>query len=1026
MSNTTSVENLVFGKTAFPKGAEWRKWDLHVHTPYSICQKFGDDTVETWERYISDLEDLPDEFSVIGINDYLFLDGYQRLISEQNDNNRLHNLTLFPVVEFRIEKFSGVEFGRLKRINLHVIFSNKLSVETIQSQFLNTLEQSYTLERGGTWTRAITPESVMELGAQIKSTVPKDKLSDYGSDLMEGFNNLNVKEDRIFAALDKDCFKNRYLVGIGKTEWADLKWTDASIATKKTIINRVNIVFTSAETAEALLKSKAQLTSQGVNDLLLDCSDAHDFSDSANKDRIGKCYTWLKADPSFEGLKQIINEPDGRIFIGDKPPLFDRISKNRTKYIKELTIAQVDSYDGRHGVWFKDISIPLNSELVAIIGNKGSGKSALGDVLALCSNYQPNDKDFSFLTSGKFKKNRLAENFNAILVWESNKQSLMNLGAQPENTELDVKYLPQGQFERLTNEIRTAEEFQREIESVVFSHIPDSEKLGAKSFAELIDRTTSSVNQQLELLKDDVRDINKSIIGLEHKATPAYKAEIENKLAKKREELSALVEPPSVSDPNEDPEKKTKNEAVNKTINELKENIQKLQAAFKAAQDDKKSVFEDLQKLKNAKLEVQQKKTEIDRFIFEKEIALAEFDFDINKLISIAIDFTAIDALILDKEARLTESKKQLGELKSSDDEQSLPAQLEAKEGQLKGEKSKLDAEQQQYQQYLSDRETWQKEKDAIIGSSEKFDTLKYYKQELSYLAESLPADLTAKYESRRKIVGAIFDEKQKVIAVYKDARNRLKSIIEANQDTLKDYSIKVDAALVKKADFNTSFVGFILHNKMGSFYSKDGGEAQLIKMSAEVDFDKKESVIDLLDNIVDTLRHDKRPDQKNTDRAVSDQVKDITGFYEYLFSLEFLENNYQLKQGDKNLEQLSPGERGALLLVFYLLLDNSDIPLIIDQPEDNLDNHSVATILVPFIRTAKENRQIIMVTHNPNLAVVSDAEQVIYVELDKGGNYVFSTISGSIEDKAVNKKIVDVLEGAMPAFNTRKRKYYE
>lgn len=99
---------------------------------------------------------------------------------------------------------------------------------------------------------------------------------------------------------------------------------------------------------------------------------------------------------------------------------------------------------------------------------------------------------------------------------------------------------------------------------------------------------------------------------------------------------------------------------------------------------------------------------------------------------------------------------------------------------------------------------------------------------------------------------------------------------------------------------------------------------------------------------------------------------------------------------------------------------------MVIDQPEDNLDNQSVATILVPFIRVAKKKRQIIMVTHNPNLAVVSDAEQVIYVDLDKEKNYVFSTVSGSIENKAVNKKIVDVLEGAMPAFNTRKRKYYE
>ncbi|MDQ7067548.1 MAG: hypothetical protein Q9M40_06025 [Sulfurimonas sp.] len=82
--------------------------------------------------------------------------------------------------------------------------------------------------------------------------------------------------------------------------------------------------------------------------------------------------------------------------------------------------------------------------------------------------------------------------------------------------------------------------------------------------------------------------------------------------------------------------------------------------------------------------------------------------------------------------------------------------------------------------------------------------------------------------------------------------------------------------------------------------------------------------------------------------------------------------------------EQLSPGERGALVIIFYLLIDKGDIPLIIDQPEDNLDNESVFEYLVPYIKQAKQNRQIIIVTHNPNIAVVSDAEQIIYTEIDK------------------------------------------
>lgn len=130
------------------------------------------------------------------------------------------------------------------------------------------------------------------------------------------------------------------------------------------------------------------------------------------------------------------------------------------------------------------------------------------------------------------------------------------------------------------------------------------------------------------------------------------------------------------------------------------------------------------------------------------------------------------------------------------------------------------------------------------------------------------------------------------------------------------------------------------------------------------------------------------------------------------------------LRLDNKNLESLSPGEKGALLLVFYLMLDQDNIPLIIDQPEDNLDNQSVAKILVEFIKGAKLRRQIILVTHNPNLAIVADAEQVVYTHFDKNQNNTFTAVSGSIEDAEMNKHIVDVLEGTMPAFDKRRLIY--
>ena len=103
------------GQPGHPRGSEWRKWDLHIHTPCSIVENYGGDTDEAWDKFLKDLENLPADFKVIGVNDYLFLDGYRRLLEEKEKNNRLQNIDLLlPVVEFRIQKFAGTDFGPLK------------------------------------------------------------------------------------------------------------------------------------------------------------------------------------------------------------------------------------------------------------------------------------------------------------------------------------------------------------------------------------------------------------------------------------------------------------------------------------------------------------------------------------------------------------------------------------------------------------------------------------------------------------------------------------------------------------------------------------------------------------------------------------------------------------------------------------------------------------------------------------------------------------------------------------------------
>lgn len=187
------------------------------------------------------------------------------------------------------------------------------------------------------------------------------------------------------------------------------------------------------------------------------------------------------------------------------------------------------------------------------------------------------------------------------------------------------------------------------------------------------------------------------------------------------------------------------------------------------------------------------------------------------------------------------------------------------------------------------------------------------------------------------------------------------------------------------------------------------------------------DAVVAFVEKVDDMLHFDRRVEAVNlTELSVVDQLRKGNRpeeLYDFLFGLEYLKPQYSLTYDKQEISQLSPGERGLLLLVFYLLVDKDDIPLVIDQPEENLDNQTIYKILVRCIKTAKQRRQVIMVTHNPNLAVVCDAEQIICATCDKA-NKRFSYISGAIDSPQIKARVIEILEGTEPAFVNRKKKY--
>jgi predicted ATPase len=227
----------------------------------------------------------------------------------------------------------------------------------------------------------------------------------------------------------------------------------------------------------------------------------------------------------------------------------------------------------------------------------------------------------------------------------------------------------------------------------------------------------------------------------------------------------------------------------------------------------------------------------------------------------------------------------------------------------------------------------------------------------------------------------------------------------------------------IRDNNFIESFLNFINQRKTGYFLGNDEGRKRLLDLIEKVNFEDVNECLEFIKNLLDKLNYNDNKQKIN----LSDQLRNsykTTDLYDFLFSFSYLIPEYSLNWDGRSLEKLSPGERGNLLLIFYLLLERKNNPLIIDQPEENLDNQTIYETLVPCIKEAKKRRQIIIVTHNPNLAVVCDAEQIIVAQMSKDNLNEIKYFTGSIENPNINNMILNILEGTMPAFDMRKVKY--
>ena len=461
-----------------------------------------------------------------------------------------------------------------------------------------------------------------------------------------------------------------------------------------------------------------------------------------------------------------------------------------------------------------------------------------------------------------------------------------------------------------------------------------------------------------------------------------------------------------------------------------KENIEKNQefcktilTSLQKLNDEREAIIKLIQDITDSKVRLERFYAQITSTRNELRPLYEQNKLDIDSIMTLSFHPELIDQKINELNGRLADINNQLDEKNPEGLKYKYVHTLQ----QLEEIKKKLSAPELEYQKYLKDKQDWENMIEKIIGTPEKDGTIKNLQARIDYIEHRLINDLSIKKNTRNQHVKELMQKKHLVLDTYNSLFAPIVKFIHDYHEELKDYPIEFNSTFAIRS-FGERLFDYVSQQAAGSYYGKEQGASRIKDSIDSIDISNIQSIVEFACLINDDLLCDKR-DGQNIDREIEAQLKKghtKQELYDFIYGMDYVIPFFQLRMNGKPLSSLSPGERGALLLLLYLFIDMDDKPLIIDQPEENLDNESVFKYLVHFIKTAKKKRQIIMVTHNPNLAVVCDADQIIQMKIDKLDGNKVTYESGAIENPKMNKVIVDILEGTYPAFHNRDCKYFD
>ncbi|MBN7818076.1 TrlF family AAA-like ATPase [Algoriphagus pacificus] len=982
------------------RGSEWHRWEPHIHAPGTILNnQFG--SADPWNSYLTTIEESVPKIEVIAVTDYYVTGTYEEFLKHKAAG-RLPGVSLiFPNIELRLDVAAKTGF-----VNLHLLVSPEDPKHLSEvNRILKRLQFNAFNDRFD-----CTPEELIKLGKRADSSIIDD-----GAALRLGATQFKVNFDQLRKVIgESEWAKKNILIAVagGTGDGTSGVRQAADVTVRQEIEKFAHIIFSSSIAQREFWIGQKSVSIDELRSRYDGCKPCLHGSDSHELKSVGKPvdnrFSWIKGALEFDSLRQACIDPGSRAYVGEKPPTTAMPSQ-------VISHVKIDNAD-----WVTTPEIPLNPGLVAIIGARGSGKTALADMISAgCDAIAPTgwggvneNISASFLA----RASSHIVGATTTLTWGGGVTVTRLLDGRDANGPMSfprARYLSQQFVEELCSAKGISDGLVNEIERVIFESHSKDDCEWALDFSELRDQRTSRFKQAQEREAESITDISDRI------ATEFEKESLVATLTKLVEQKKKLI-----TDYSADRKKLlikgaetqvVRHTQLSEAAQRLRNKIQSLgnqRRSFIALQDEVRSMRATGAPEMLRQAQTRHTNSGLNQKQWEEFLLI--YKGDVDKSLSSYIDWADNEILKINGVA-VPVGDPNISLIPDNIDLSTLPltlivAEMTRLEALISADKILRDqytALTSRIAQENSALQTFEVRLKDAIGAAGR-------RRELQSERDS----------SYARIFEAINNEQNALADLYAPLMARL----TASSGTLKKLSFSVRRIADVQSWGSFAEEELLDRRKAGPFY----GRGSLISAATEA----LKSVWEIgtaaevqaamtaftAKYLKDLLSH--APFNPTQQTEYRDWTKQ---FAHWLFRTDHITIRYEISYDGVDIRKLSPGTRGVVLLLLYLALDDSDDrPLIIDQPEENLDPKSVFDELVSLFISAKKRRQVIMVTHNANLVINTDADQIIVAEAGphpSGGLPPISYVAGGLENAAIRKAVCDILEGGEAAFRERARR---